>query len=264
MDTTAAPILASLGGLQITTNVEGAGGHSYVITGVPYATVSVNTTAPIIGTTGTEGMTTTVAANDGGLGRTYGFALKTMNSSMALGRGYSLFSQGVTPPTPSCSESAGGSVPQPATWYYAIAPVYANGSEGKFSLTCNATTSSGNRTITLNWTAMSGVIGYNVYRGPAANNLIAMACANPDTTSNSYTDTAAFPCGGQSAPTTASGGPAGIQNGKSWAADFVLGATTAPTGQTLATHLYMDSTLNWPSFKPNGNTAMHCWALMAV
>ena len=54
---------------------------------------------------------------------------------------------------------------------------------------------------------------------------------------------------------TASGGPAGIINDTVWANNLTLGPSAAPTGATNLTKLYMDSTLNWPSFKPNGNTS---------
>jgi len=37
--------------------------------------------------------------------------------------------------------------------------------------------------------------------------------------------------------------------------DLVLNPITAPTGASGSSHVYMDSGLNWPSFKPNGNTA---------
>jgi hypothetical protein len=60
---------------------------------------------------------------------------------------------------------------------------------------------------------------------------------------------------GQGANAFPTGGPTGIGNANIWSQAFTLGAAPAPTGSTHLTQLYMDSTANWPSFKPNGNTA---------
>jgi len=261
MDTTQAPIIANLGGITLDANLEGTALYNLAITGVPTATISGNT-ATFLNTTGVEAMVMPLPSKDGIFGRLTGFPLKILNASMALGTGYSIFSPPTTAPVaPTCGTPTSGTGPAVGTTYYAYTPIYANGSEGKPSSTCNVTTSGGNLTNHLTWPAVDGALGYNVYRGPAANNLIGMACANPDTAVPVYSDNAAFPCGSSTITTNPSGGPAGIQNNKIWAADFVMGTTAAPTGQTNTTHLYMDSTTNWPSFKPNGNTP---YQLLAV
>src|SRR5208282_4189738 len=69
-----------------------------------------------------------------------------------------------------------------------------------------------------------------------------------------------------SGPLNASGGPAGIQNKKIWATNFVLTLPiVAPTWTSAlnnnSTFLYMDPTSLWPTIKPNSNTA---YALTAI
>lgn len=113
---------------------------------------------------------------------------------------------------PTCPVSAGGSVPQPVTFNYSYIPVWQDGGEGTASLPCSATTSSGNQTVTVSWTAIPGVKGYNVIRcNPPTNcQTPGSNTNNPMQTTTSFVDTASF---GNGHPQFASSGPINFGNG---------------------------------------------------
>ena len=249
-------MIANLGGvnagLSLRAQIEMTQGVANLVTGVPSTSIVSMNSFPYTQNTSLETSTTSASVSDGTFGRT-SIGMKNLFSSMDLGTGFSIFTTGPTPAKPTCgTPTGGGSVPA-GTWFYAYTTIYANGSEANYSLTCNATTGAGNFTVPLTWTATPGAIGYNIYRGPAANNLVLLSCSTPATVSNSYNDAQIAACGPSPIQTAASG-PAGIINDTVWANNFTLGPSAAPTGATNLTKLYMDSTLKWPSFKPNGNT----------
>jgi hypothetical protein len=173
--------------------------------------------------TSTE-MQTNTLVNDGVFGRTFAFGLKTLNADLALGSGYSLFANSELPAAPSCPVSAGGSVPVGNITYFYV-PIWPNGSEGKRSATCTAVTSSGNQTVTVSWSDVLGVFGYNVYRAGTLVNT--SGCSTPQfgALTHTYTDTYNFTCG-PSASSSASGGPSGINKTGLWAPQLYLSATT--------------------------------------
>jgi len=94
-------------------------------------------------------------------------------------------------------------------------PIFANGAEGTGSLICNATTTNGNQTVTLNWVAIPGVTQYWVYR-----NGVNISCS--PTTGTTFTDTFASACG-QGAPSIAAGGPAGLHGSLVWGQTIQVG-----------------------------------------
>jgi hypothetical protein len=120
-----------------------------------------------------------------------------------------------------------------------------------FSSSCASNGTSQQIVITVP-SAINGATGYVFYASGTGLGGV-LSCSAPATTG--LTLTALSACGGGSSPTYAGGGPAGISQGSINAARLVLGGTVAPTGAGNTTQLYMDSTANWPAFKPNGNTA---------
>jgi hypothetical protein len=90
----------------------------------------------------------------------------TFNGEYAVGTTYQFFVQSATPATPTCSVSAGGSVPL-GNYNFNIAPTFptgfaqAEGTMSRASTTCSTT--KGNQTITVNWTAVTGATGYDLY-----------------------------------------------------------------------------------------------------
>jgi hypothetical protein len=84
-----------------------------------------------------------------------------------IGNPYSLFINGATPAAPTCSVSSGGFIPV-GTYSFSIAPVWWNNSVGVFSpFSGNCKTTTGKQTLTVNWTAVSGVKGYYLAVGGA-------------------------------------------------------------------------------------------------
>lgn len=88
---------------------------------------------------------------------------KQFSSALQLSPKSSLFVSSLPTVAPTCSVSAGGTVPV-GSYNFVVAPVFANRSEGTGSPRSNTcTTSGGNQTITINWTAVAGAVGYNFY-----------------------------------------------------------------------------------------------------
>ena len=165
-----------------------------------------------------------------------------------IGANYSFFTGIVQPAAPTCSNGT-GTVPS-GSYIINYMPEFQNGGLGiaSQSTTC---TSNGSQSIIITVpTAIPGAQAYVPFR----NGFIIPCLPLAPTFSLSYTWSTGTGCG-NSEPALSAGGPAGITNGNVYATSVVLGATVAPTGTTTQTQLYMDSTLNWPSFKPNGNTA---------
>jgi hypothetical protein len=181
-------------------------------------------------------------------------ALTQMNEHFALGAGYSLFTNTPQPAAPTCSVAAAGPPYTPAgTWTYVYSVAYPpNDGTGPLSRVSSGCVSNGTSqqiTITIP-SAVAGASGYTIY---AANQGKMLSCSSPTTTSLTYVQNSGA-CG-PSEPALPGGGPAGISGSNVNAGALVLGAEPAPAGVTHETKLYMDSTANWPAFKPNGNRA---------
>lgn len=178
-------------------------------------------------------------------------ALTLLNEHLALGAGYSLFTNTARPAAPTCSVAKAGPPYTPAgTWQFrygaAFPPNAGVGPLSLYSSSCVADGTSQQITITIP-AAISGAEGYTIWRGYDS----MLTCSSPTTTSLTYVWRSAD-CG-PSAPQYAGGGPAGISQGNINAASLVLGATTPPSGTTNTTKLYMDSKAKWPAFKSNEN-----------
>jgi hypothetical protein len=157
--------------------------------------------------------------NDGVFGRAQ-ISTDIFYKNVVMGPGNSFFTLAATPAPPTCPVSAGGSVPV-GTQFYFLAPIYANGSEGTLSTSCAATTTTGNQTVTLSWSAIPGVAQYNLYRG--VNNFSNVGPLNGSPIAAlTYTDTAAVGPGGPF-PQLASGGPAGMHANLVWAQIMQVG-----------------------------------------
>ena len=235
--------------------IPNGGGNS--ITGTPVANILVSEVPPTsVGSNRDLVNLTTGTIVDGSYN---GSAETIINEDVSLGTGYTLFSKDLAGGAPTCSVAASGPpFTQAGTYFFSYAAQYANGGLGTLSFpsasscTANGTTQQIRVSIP---SSISGATGYIFYR-------------NSSSTSGGFQfQTASSGCGaatrlsvvmqgascGPPSPSLAGGGPAGIRNGNIWAQDIFLGPALAPTGSVNSTQFYMDSMLNWPSFKPNGN-----------
>jgi hypothetical protein len=224
-DTTILPLLADYGGEAVNLQIVNGIASSSMITGSspPGGTPRMTVTMSGTGSNAAQGTPQNVSVaqvnelfpvNDGTFGRV-NLGVDIFNRSLSVGPGYSLFSVTAPPPAPTCPVSAGGSVPVFANIQYQFAPIFPNGSEGTGSLVCLATTTLGNQTVTINWSAIPGVTQYSIYR-----NGNTVSCS--PTTGTTFIDTFAVPCG-QATPAVAAGGPAGMHAGLLWAQTIQLG-----------------------------------------
>lgn len=168
---------------------------------------------------GTSTLNVAYSANDGTFGRAT-VPIDLINKSISIGPAFSLFST-TGPPSAmtSCTVSAGGSVPV-GTFFYFYGPIYPGGSEGTMSYGCTATTTTGNQTVTLNWTALPGVTQYSIYRGASLSNVGLGPCSL--VTGTTYVDTLASGCG-QGGTTLAAGGPSGMRGSLMWTQQMQVG-----------------------------------------
>jgi hypothetical protein len=203
-DTTQAPIVNYLGGLAGYINlnlsnglagfpeITGPGGVSVVCNGVGATGNSCGQTAN--STLGVQSGTVIDGSLWTGAGSTFPYPVAKNNNAIAIGSAYKAFVTSNTQTAPTCSVSAGGTVPL-ASYTFDVAPVFSDGSEGPrspISSICTAT--SGNQTITVNWAPVPGAIGYDLYKGG-----FAFQCAAPWVTggaTSSYVWSGAAGCGG--------------------------------------------------------------------
>jgi len=224
-DTHSLPVVANYGGHAVTVdlvNENTASSNDPNITGSfpPGSSPKMNLRlGGSLGTpinTSTSTLNASYNVNDGTFGRV-AMGVDLINKNVSIGPGYSFFSTTGAYPSPTCPVSAGGAVPIGVNSYF-YAPLFASGSEGSLSTVCNATTTNGNQTVTLNWAAVPGVTQYNVYRGIGG--VVLLNCS--PITGTTLVDTSAGVCG-QSTPNVAAGGPAGIHGGLVWAQTVQVG-----------------------------------------
>ena len=150
-----------------------------------------------------------------------------MRQQMHFPSGNTMFWDGTQMIAPTCAVAAGGSVPV-GTWTYEVTPIWQDGGEGLPSLpSSGCTTSSGNQTINVNWTALAGAAGYNLYRssGGGYARVNQASCAGPQFTTTSFSDTFSFTCG-TSAPGVGGGGPVSIGPNKVITPAITIGSET--------------------------------------
>jgi hypothetical protein len=209
-DTTTNPILAYYSGLNGNISIASSNG----VTGGPNVsgpgTVAIlfrgNGTAGIGQNVGTEVPLLTGNATDGvfntGGGNPY--PEKILNAGLSIGSPYQVFVNSIAQPAPTAVVSAGGTVAL-GTYTFRAAPVFASGGEGPLSTASNSvTTTRGNQTVTITWSAVPGAIGYDIFENNAG-----FQCVSPFVTggaTTSYIWSGAAVCG-QPRPSYSGSGP---------------------------------------------------------
>ncbi|MBZ5701469.1 MAG: hypothetical protein LAN84_06450 [Acidobacteriia bacterium] len=159
-----------------------------------------------------------------------------MRQQMHFPTGNTLFWDGAQMAAPTCAVAAGGSVTV-GTWQYFVSPIWQDGGEGILSpASSSCTTSSGNQTINVSWTALTGATGYNLYRGNPGSGSARVnqgPCTGPQFTTTSFSDTFSFTCG-TTAPTVAGGGPTSLNQAHVITPQVIIAGETvsaAPRGE---------------------------------
>jgi hypothetical protein len=210
-------------GVSVLGTTQTQGNHN-VFTGNPFAGVSASSGAVTTGINSNmesnSGWSTAVDGvfNSQPTGSTVPVAQSYFNATMVLGNSYSLFTDSPSVAAPTCSVSSGGSVAI-GTYKFAIAPVFWNGGVGAFGpASTNCTTTSGNQTITIKWTAVIGAEHYYLaekngsgsFTGPLPpnNNCAAPSAYMPGSfTSYIWNGISSLGSCGGSLPTGVGGGP---------------------------------------------------------
>jgi hypothetical protein len=147
------------------------------------------------------------------------YASQVFNAGVNVGNPYSLFINGAQPGKPAGTVAAGGSVPIGDHTYHVV-PFWWNNADGVYSVSSDTiTTTSGNQTVNLTWTAVAGnPKGYNIYRDGSL--LIGTV---PNVPTNSFSDTLGF-VGGGGRSTLPAGGPSYINRDEIGALQIRLSA----------------------------------------
>jgi hypothetical protein len=166
----------------------------------------------------------------------------SLSGALSVGASYPIFANGAVPVQPTCAVSAGGGVGIGAKTYQ-IVPIWQNNAAGissPASATC--TTSSGQQTVTVNWTVVAGnPVGYDIYE----NNLRirntggvgATACNGPQITpgsTNSIVLIADTNCGLVGPAAVPAGGPSLMDNTKIAAPAEIFGTGPIASGTAAA------------------------------
>lgn len=258
------PVFASYGPTArvLLYNVSGGSLFENVLQGQPINDViATGSSATTLGTNSNNQNSTGTSITSTSWGQSANIGVLQLNENVDLGNNYAIFSGGnARPPAPICSVATAGPPYTPAgTVYFWYAPVWQNGAVGTLSAasasSCTANGSSQQITVTIP-TAIAGALGYMFYSSPtsvtAQYQLGQGNCALPATTSTTFIyETFCI----NTPPASTGFGPAGLQNGNVYAQSLVFGPSVAPEGVASSTKFYMDGISNWPSFKPNGNTA---------
>jgi len=162
-----------------------------------------------------DGVFNTVAAGP--------LSLKRFSEPVSLLPGVGIFTNQITPTAPTCSVSAGGSLGL-ATYTFFYAPVWWNNGEGFQSPQSTAcTTTGGNQTITVNWTAIPGVKGYNLYRC-IGTTCLAVKGSSPMYASSATSDVITAFGGSSPPPTIPASGPSAMLGASVGTQNLLLGA----------------------------------------
>jgi hypothetical protein len=205
-------------GLSVLGTTSTQGGHNF-FTGNPFSGVSASSGAITTGINSNiqynGGATTPV---DGVFNRQPTGAMVPVSSAVfdatvVLGSPYSLFTGSSPTDAPTCKVSSGGSV-RLGTYNFRVAPVFWNGGVGAFGpASTNCVATSGNHTISINWTSVVGAQYYYVAVNgtgplPPTNNCSAPYAYMPGSWTSYIWDGKGSlgSCGG-SLPTGAGGGP---------------------------------------------------------
>lgn len=169
-----------------------------------------------------------------GSGAAANYSKQQFGSAISTSAATGIFVEGAQPAQPTCSVSAGGSVAI-ATYTFIVTPVWWDNSEGTNSpSSASCTTTSGNQTVTVNWTTVPGnPKGYDLYANGSRNNWNSTTgCNRPQfvqgTTQLVWASTGG--CGNQAVNIT-SGGPTAMLPGTQGIAAprVIVGGDTAFT-----------------------------------
>lgn len=103
-----------------------------------------------------------------------------------------------TPQNVFATLASGGSLIVSSTYYYEITAIYPNGGETGPSVEVDAIPTVGSQQVTLSWSGIPGVTGYNIYRGINSGGELLLANVSESTTS--FTDNGAANTGTQVPP----------------------------------------------------------------
>jgi hypothetical protein len=182
-DTTSQPVLAYYSGLNgsIYLASSNSGGGAVNVSGpgtvgIQYRAIGTNSTSLSGQNVATESTILTGQAVDGVLntGSSLLYPEKVLNAGLSLGSPYQVFINSLAQPAPTAVVSPGGTVAL-STYTFQVAPVFPTGGEGPLSSASNSvTTTNGNQTVTITWTAVPGAVGYNLYQGN-----VSFQCVSP-------------------------------------------------------------------------------------
>jgi hypothetical protein len=132
--------------------------------------------------------------------------VKQVNQILQLGPANFLAVGSLPAAAPTCTPSPSGGFLSNGTYTVYIAPIWQNGAEGvhSFIATCTLNAGGSAQSYAVNWTAITGVSGYNVYDGPAGGFARLNCAVLPATT---LTVTVIGGNCGQSPPALQVGGP---------------------------------------------------------
>jgi hypothetical protein len=171
-----------------------------------------------------------------------------INGAIESGSTYPIFVNNAPMAQPTCVINAGGTLAV-NSWFFTMVPIWQNGGEGAYGYTSAAcVTSSGNQSITINWTAAPGnPKSYNIYYGLGGPGSQAF-CQNVPASSLSFTLSNPATCQNGSPASVPSGGPSMILPGTQGISSPVY-VTNGPSGFT-STQSFpaatANRTVNWP------------------
>ncbi len=182
-------------GYPVNVSMDGVFSHANLGQSASISTGPISVTA-IDGTLNTSAQTTAEEVHDSGI---------------SVGTPYQVFVNSLPQVAPTCSVSSGGSVAVDS-YTFIVAPLFSTGGEGsKSRASASCRTSSGNQTITINWVAVSGAIGYDLYKATSRSpySYFGYQCIPPwvPGTATSYVWSSGNGCGGSIATHAGSGPP---------------------------------------------------------
>ena len=220
-------------GLSVLGTTSTQGGRNF-FTGNPFAGVSASSGAIVTGINNNvqynAGTTTAIDGvfNSQPAGAKVPISSAVFDETVVLGSSYSLLSGSPWVGAPTCSVSPGGSV-RIGTYTFMVAPVFWNGGVGAFApQSSKCVTTSGNQTITINWTPVVGAQYYYLSVNgtgplPPTNNCSAPSAYMPGSFSSYIWNGIASlgSCGG-SLPTGIGGGPTMFNSNGLYAPQMLL------------------------------------------
>ncbi|HET9850236.1 MAG TPA: right-handed parallel beta-helix repeat-containing protein [Candidatus Saccharimonadales bacterium] len=139
-----------------------------------------------------------------------------------------IYNQMSSPGTLTLTQSAGGSLTALAKYYYEVTAIDSAGGETSTFDENTTTLTSGNQTIGISWTAVTGASGYRIYRS-AANGVAGSEVYLTTVLSSSFTDNGSITAGTATPPTSSSAYTSSNKSNSSL--QLSVGGLGTPTGQ---------------------------------